>query len=476
MANKGNLVLDIDALVNMYDTVSGYQTTFEDALYKEYKNSYKLSVSNYYRGNSADQFKQYLKDGCINMITETMDVSSSLTDCIQIFAEAFYQFENTHDGRVAESAVNTVEEFAKTKEQVLTGMTDELNEVLHLASQYISASSLPLDAAHGEYKDVHNSLEKMRDTLYSMDDEAVRQAQDLHQRITHLKTMLQSLMSECYTSDGMLIPDHLAQVTSKDWYTKAANVSLYIKMQEDPFQYSAGEVTLSEDQWAAGLFTDMYVYAGYKIGTASYEAGVEDNTAFVNAQAAAAQGNAHAEICDFLALKGDAQVNVAYAGVDAKAGFSDKYMGFSVDAKAGLVDVNGSVILGSDKINAYVKGEAHVLTAEGKVAYNAQENGQYEVGIDASASAAGASVSGGTTLLAYKDQANATSKSRTLLGFKVGAAVDAGGEFECWSESKTAYETEYVNVNATSFNVGAGVLFEGGVEVTIPTLYVKKLW
>ncbi len=89
---------------------------------------------------------------------------------------------------------------------------------------------------------------------------------------------------------------------------------------------------------------------------------------------------------------------------------------------------------------------------------------------------ASASVKGGTTILGYKSKDSATGETQTLLGFKAGAKADAGGSFALWAESKTAIETDYININATTVKIDAALLIGVDLSITIPTPYFKWPW
>ena len=60
MASNGSLKLKSASLLDMYNTVHTYEETVQDALYAQYKAAYKLTVTNYMRGDAADAFKTYL--------------------------------------------------------------------------------------------------------------------------------------------------------------------------------------------------------------------------------------------------------------------------------------------------------------------------------------------------------------------------------------------------------------------------------
>ena len=474
MATKGELYLSNADIISMFDYAKDYSGTAQDAFYSQYKNAYKISVSNHFRGDAADSFKGYIKNGAINILTGLLDLTSDLSMVIQFIAELFFQYENTHGGKVDEDVLDYVEQSLRSKKSTFDGSVGELNSVLAAAAQYITTVGLQIGNVNGSYTGSEQKLKSIRENLYSYDDEALKSANELYDRIISLKDLIKNTMGYCYSDDGKLKADRIDSVNSQGWFEKTGNVTLYLMLQEDPFEYSAGEVTVAEDQWAAGLCSDVYAYAGYSFLSASYEAGLEDGTAFIKAKASVATLNGYAQFTDYLNAKAD--VKFAYAEGEAKAGWSDKYKGFKVEGEVGLIDAEGTVVLGSKDLNAFIKGEVKVLCADGKAAFEFEEDGQFAIGVDASATLASASVKGGTTILGYKNKDLATGDTETLLGFKVGAKADAGGSFAIWGESKTAIETDFGNINATTIKLDAALLLGVDLSITVPTFWPKWPW
>lgn len=474
MATKGSLYLDNEVLIRLHDQTKTYQTTVQDAFYAEYKTAFKISKSNHFRGDAADAFKNYVANGTVNIISGFLDLSSDLTMISQLLAETFYQYENSHSGRVEEAALDYIISTLNSKELTYEDARSELNEVMNLASQYIKTTKLSLDTVNTGYTNTRDALKKIREDMYTVDDEALAAVSEVLGRIEELHNLIKQMMSFCYHDDGSINANNLPKLQNQPWFQTTGNVTLYLMMQEDPFEYCAGEVTLSEDQWAAGLCSDIYAYAGYSFLSASGEAGVEDGTAFAKGKAAVLQANGYAQFTDY--LRASAKLNVLYAEGDAKIGFSEDYMGFKVDAEVGVINVEGSVILGTDEVNAFVKGDAKVLCADGKAAFEFEDDGEFAIGVDGSATLASASVKGGVSILSFKNKDTATGETESLLGFKVGAKASAGGSFALWAESETAIEMEYMNINATTVKIDAAVLLGIDLSITVPTPYFKKPW
>ena len=473
MASKGNLYLKNSAVIDLYDSTNAYDATVQDALYSQYKIAYKVSKSNYYRGEGADVFKEYITNSTINIISGLMDASSEIVMMIQIFAEAFCQYEKNQNGKVEEQAIDYINQMLNTKENAFNGAKEELNEVLRLAAQYISVNQLALDNVNDSYARTHDEIRKIREDLYAVDDEAAKSAKELFERIHSLRQLIEKVKAFCY-SGGKINEENIVNLQNQNWFYSTSKATLVIKLMEDPFIYAAGEVTLTEDQWAKGLCSDVYVYGGYSVYDRSYETGVEDNTAFAKGKVTALKLNGYAQVTNY--IRSQITIQGPYVEGEVKAGWNDKYMGGHIEGEIGLAKIEGSTILGSDELNAFVKGEVKVLSADAKAACEFEENGQFAIGVDASATVAAAKATGGINILKYKKKNIATGKEEPLLGFEVEGEVTAGGDFAVWAESKMAIELKKINVNATTIKIKGAAFAGGKVSITVPTAYFKNQW
>lgn len=477
MTQQGEKVLNIQSLLRVYGQAGIYQAAIEEVLYAHYKNAFKISQSIHFRGDAADAFKGYIKNGAINVLTGLMDVVAEMTMTCQLLAEGFYVFEHNEQGVIVESVMDTIAGELTAREECLNNIKSEIRDVNNLSSQYIAVKSVDVDAVNTQYGITNKTLTKIRTDMYALDEEAGKYVNDLCTRITALKDLLHRTMGLCY-KDGVINPDELRQLRLQSWYYPETNLTLYIKLQEDPFVYSAGEVTLAEDQWAVGLCSDVYAYAGYSFVNASYEEGVEDGAAFRKAKFSVLEANGYAQLTDYLA--GQANLKTGYVETDVKAGFSEDYVGFKVDAGVGLVKLDGSIVLGNENINAFIKGDVKVFCADGKAAFEFKDNGEFAVGVDASATLASVGIKGGMSLFSYtnrsKDTLTGQKKEESLLGFNVGAKLDAGGSFAAYAERKNVIGTEFFNIQTTRVKLDIALGIGIDVDVTVPSVSWSWNW
>ena len=253
MAGQGSLFLDNSCIEEISEKVQTYEISSQDALYAQYKNTYKISVSNYFRGKAADSFKNYVTNGAINIISGFLDVTSDLTVVMDFLKAVFYQFEVNENGKIEEETLDYIQETLEGKKQIFEDAESELNAAIGQASQYIATKSLGLGDITSGYSDVKKAVKTIREDLYEIDSELVKSADELYQRITGLNTLIANVMGLCYNDNNEMNLDNIPDISKQEWFEKAGNVTLYLLLQEDPFVYEAGVTTVAEDQWAAGL-------------------------------------------------------------------------------------------------------------------------------------------------------------------------------------------------------------------------------
>ena len=164
------------------------------------------------------------------------------------------------------------------------------------------------------------------------------------------------------------------------------------------------------------------------------------------------------------------------ASGEAKIGFSDEYAGFKVTATGAVAQVDRSVILGTDEMNAYIKGEASFLSANGKAAMEVKKNGEYTIGFDGNAALAEANAHIGMSLLNYNYKESKDAEKETLFGIDLdpSVGVQAGGGL--WAEKKHVYETDYFYLSSNNLKVSLSVLAGMKLNVTYPTIDMKPIW
>ncbi len=474
MASNGSLHLKSADVQNFYTAISDYQTTVVDALYDVYKSAYTLSYTNAFRGDSADAFKNYLRAGTVNVTTGLMDVVSELTTNMQLIAACFAGYEGAADGQINEVTLDSIDASLDSYKQTYNDYYSVISPTLLKASQYISMVPVDFTSVSTAFDTVKTTTAQIRTDLESIDAECLTTAEEMLQRITTLKTLIQNTMNLCY-EDGNLSPDGVATLQSQDWYAPQTNVTLALKLTEDPFTYNADAVSIAEDQWAAGLCSDVYAYAGYSWCSAQYESGREGNQVFLNARASVFECNAYAQVTQY--VKASAEVDICVAETEMQAGWGDGYYGASIDASVAVAEAEASFVIGGDVASLSGEASAEALTAEGKAALEFEDNGQFAVGFEGEAVLVSASAEIGFSVGNVKvEDDNGNSAELSLFGFNLEASAGIQASAGAYVESQTVYEWECINVNSTTINLDLALVFGADVELTIPTISFDWPW
>lgn len=468
MANNGSLVVDIESLVKLSSDVFAQSNKIIENYYAQFQKLYILSNSSYIKGDYADALKAYLNKGVINLNSGIMDALAAIQTELVICQKAFSGIESDSGGVISEERINSINDFLNGVKNGYANTEGEVFGHLCEASSYISTSDVPLDDVKQAFDwtgltffDICNSIEQADQLLLSG-------ANAMYDRIVSLKNQIINVRNNCY-SGGYLDLNCASWLNDVNNNPQLPNMELQVMLNEHPFDYVADGVAIAEDQWAAGLTSDIYAYAGYSLLSASYEAGYDENSAFVKAKASVLEANAYAQLTDYASVSASAKF--IYAEGEAKAGWGDGYYGAQAHAEVGVAKVEASAVLGSDAFNIHGDAWAKVACADAAAYFEFEpEDGTFHIGAGAHAIGASAGVSAGTTLFGVDHSAD---NAKDMLGFDVEASVgvQAGGGVDL--QSTKAIEGEFANVNVLSVDIDLEVLLGAEIKLNVPYIHFK---
>ena len=395
MANNGSLVVDMESLEKMNSDVFAQSNKIIENYYEQFKKLYILSNSSYIKGDYADALKTYLNKGVINLNSGIMDVLAAIqTELVTCF-KTFMGIEADNRGVISEERITSINDFLN---EIKNGYANTEGEIFgHLceASSYIPTSDVPLDDVKQAFDwtgltffDICNSIEELDKFL-------LLAANAMYDRIISLKNQVISVRNNCY-SGGYLDLNCDTWLKDVNNNPHLPNMELQIMLNEHPFDYVSDGVAIAEDHWTAGLTTDIYAYAGYSLLSASYEAGHDENSAFIKAKASVFEANAYAQLTDLASVSANAKL--IYAEGEAKAGWGDGYYGAEAHAEVGVAKVEASAVLGSDAFNIHADAWAKAACADAGAYFEFEpEDGTFHIGAGAQAVAASAGVKAETT-------------------------------------------------------------------------------
>lgn len=566
----GGLYLKNRSVGDLAEKIISEKETLNENLYTAFQTAAIIAGSPSFRGGYADAFKNYLRDGAMNTLSGMIDLGMEMGEISTLMKMMFLAYESSESGEVAQDELENIKSKLTSKESSFNGMKGKISSLTNRAAQYISPVTPQMELVNNAYTAARDGITDISERLETTDSNVLDNVKQLRERIEEVATQMRNLMNFVY-KDNTLIPENIGKITKQDWYQKSTNVGLTLMMSEDPFFYSADKQSRSARQWAAGLTSDIYAYAGYDWMTKEYEILLRDNKLSIEARNAVLDASAYAQLTDavygkgaakllyeegkfviganedffgiggeysagisnlsgkvqfgehvfaeaaqklgyvdgslylgkngnftgvdgkFAAgllgstynyqvtewLRGKGHTDVGYLKGDVKAGWGDDFKGVHMGGEVGLAHHKSSVMVGPKWLNFELEGEAKFMCADGKVDAYFEDENNWAIGVDASATAAKAEIGGGLNILDYEVKSkgpDGKKVKKTMLGMdaSVGIGLDVG--FAAYAKSENVWKGDYINVNATSVKLKGAFGLSAEVELTIPTISINWPW
>lgn len=463
-----------EEIAAMEETIKSYKTTVQEACYEQFKNAFTLTQSNNFRGAAADSYKEYISTATINLLNGLINASEELAATMENIKTTFLGLESEESGSIDTDTLSEVMQNLTTKNAGFISLDGEIQSTLSSAGEYISVTPLSTDTVNSAYTQLNSSVQQVGFDLETCNTNALQQADNMLSRLKDLRTNIDNISGQYYVN-GEINYNKLPNMVSEPWYKHEDVDNLERLYEGDPFSFSAGAGAVSEDQWAYGLASDGYAYAGYQLVGGSYEGQIRDGVASGSIQGSIFSANGALQITEYFNAKGN--VDVLAASGKAKAGFSKDYVGFSAEGSAVVAKASASAVLGNDAFNLKADASAQVLSANGYAKCEADSSGNFAFGLGGDASLAGAKASvGGSFLSVPMNGQKAGGEEITLFGAKVSgsAGVEAGAHFLV--ENTKVMDYGGVNINATHIKLGGKLGLGLEIDVTIPTISFDWPW
>lgn len=470
-------------VTDMLGQINQYKKTVQDAFYEQYKNIYELIETNNIRGEGATAYKDYLQVVTINYINAFINISEEVSASLEKMNYIYTSLESSAQGSIDSDIIDSVKGDLGGQNNELQSLASEIDSLNSEASDYISVENLNTTDIIEEYASIDSELSNINKELTDADSSALSEANSLIDKINELTYQLNNI-SNNYHEGNKISMDKVNEITAQGWYKSENNDNLNAMIKEDPFFYVSGADYLSEGQWARGVTSDYYGYAGYKILGAEYKGSVNNGVVSGKINASILKAYANGQITDY--AKGGADFSVGDLSAEGKAGASKDYFGFEGSGSASAVDANASLTLGTDEFNGYIKGNAKAYSANGNIdCYYKANNGDFNIGLGGGTTAAEASVTIGTSLFnvpekeeskEYADGNIKVTKTKSLLGFnitgKAGESASAGV-----GVSKTrVLDFGDINIDSVNLKLGACLELGGDIDVTFPIPTIDMPW
>lgn len=458
-----------EEIATMEETIKTYKTTVQEACYEQFKNAFTLTQSNNFRGAAADSYKGYISTATINLLNGLINVSEELATTMESIKTTFLGLESEESGSIDTDTLSEVMQNLITKNTSYISLDSEIQTTLSSAGEYISITPLSTDTVNSAYTQLNTDVQQVGFDLETCNTSALALADAMLTRLRDLKTNIENISGQ-YHVNGEINYDKLPNMVSEKWYKHEDVDNLERLYEGDAFAFAAGSGAVSENQWAYGLASDVYGYAGYSIIGGSYEGQIRDGVASGSFNGSLLSANGALQITDYFNAKGNADL-LAVSG-KGKAGFSKDYIGLSAEGSATVAKASASAVLGNDAFNLKADASAQVLSADGYAKCEADSNGNFAFGLGGDASAASAKASVGGTFLGMPTDKG----EKPLFGAKVSGSVgvEAGADFLI--ESSNVIDGDFVNLNSTHIKLGGKLGLGLEIDLTIPTISFDWPW
>ncbi len=461
-------------LASTISQITAVNDSFKDVIYGIYKSVFILTRTTSYRGNAADQCKEYMASISLNTLRGYLNVVQEFTDTINDARDAALMFEPDENGIVSTKCIDNVADTIKnTHRAQAESCLGDIEGILSKAASFISVKNISADDLSNSFNGLEDKLDTVEEQLTCLDEYLADNLGGLLEHISALDRMVSSMDKIVDGKNNIDYDKAISIVSDGDFYFES-EYELTKMMEDDPFSYYADGGSLYEKQWATGKYKDLYAYGGITAVTGSYYYKNDGGKHEAHAEGSLFEASGGFQATEY--LNGTAVVTALHADGTAKFGWSDKYKGFSLEGDASVAKAKGEVKVGSDDFNGYAKGEASVLSASGFAKAEYESSTDWCLGVKGSASAASAKGSLGFSFLEVDvpDESDPEGKKKkNLFGLEATAKAGASTSGALYAESEKVIDTNIVDVNTFTVDVGLEALIGAEVNFTVPYI---TLW
>lgn len=446
----------------------------QELVYEQYKNAYKLSQSNNFRGTSAKACKNYITSITINHLNGMLNVIAEMGDTLKEVESLFLEYETSAEGIVDTDVLGDVlEEVDTGYKAAYTAFISEVDSVLGDAAAYITLTPLSESAAESAYSSLEDKIGEINDDLLTYDSKGKQKVDILLGHMESLEKMIDGI-SQIIDAEGHIDYANVSSALEASTFYVEEAENLAKMMEEDPFSYRADGGSGWEQQWAAGALQDVYLYGGLNAWTGEYVVSTEKGKHSAEADGAFFSAETGAQFTDF--ITGTANAALVSGEGNAFAGFSktNNYYGLGVEGKAALFEAEAEAKIGTEDFNGYAKANASLFSASGYAKAEYSGENEFVIGLGGQADGASAEATLGFSFLEVSSEDSVTGESESL--FKLSASPEAtlgvGADFLI--ESKKVIDNDGIDVNTLHVKLGGklGLGLKG--EITIP--YISFDW
>lgn len=440
----------------------------QELVYAQYKNAYKLSQSNNFRGISATACKDYITNITINNLNGVLNVIAEMGDTLTDVKNLFLEYESAETGIVdTEILEDVIENVDTIYKAAYVSYISGVNSTLNAAAAYITLTPLSEAAVEGAYSSLTSKIEEINDNLLVYDSKGRQKLEMLLSHMESLEKMIDGI-NQIIDAEGHIDYANVSSVLNAETFYIEDSENLAKMMEEDPFSYCADGGSGWEQQWAAGALQDVYIFGGLNAWTGEYVVSTENGKNSAEASGDFFSGEAGAQFTDFARWTADATLvhgeGKAFIGDE----FFDGYFGIGAEGKASLFEADMEAKVGSEDFYGYADAGVSLFSASGYAKVEFTDEHNYVVGLGGRADGASAKATMGLSFLEVSEKDSVTGQKESL--FKLSATPEAtlGAGADFLVESKTVIDGDAIDVNTCHVKLGGKLGLGLKVDITVP--------
>lgn len=454
-------------LAETLSTIETYVTELQESLYEQYKVAYCIVNSPNFKGGTADSYKSYINTVAIYFINNILNSSEDLKTLCTNMKTTYMNVESAEDGIISQETLTDVSTLLETEETGFTTLMGTIESIYSRASQYVgSLNAKAQEDVYSDYTTFESKLDTLNSDINSANQTVISDVTDFETQLSEIKTGIDHVVTKVY-SCGNIDYSNLSSITDESWYNPGDGDVLMSLWMNDPFVYGAGAGAVWEDQWAAGLDEETYAYLGASVLSGSVMFSAEDGLYMAEASGSLFSfgGASSSEY-----LNSSFSIDFLSGSVGAKYGWTDDYKGFRAWAEAAAIKLESSMVIGQGALSVTIDSSVEVGKVDAHATCEFTDENNFNIGAGASAAGVEASVGGGII-----EVPTTTGGTTNLFGASVkGSAGSAGASADI--SSVNVYDSNIVDVNVMTFDLGLEIAVGVELSFTIPVLRFEPPW
>lgn len=485
----------------------------ETTLYEVYKTLSVLTKSLNFRGTAAEAQKTFIQQTSMNYGYVLLDITKSLKDYVHLAKDGFLEFESEASGKVNQQTISDNRASLSDIAKQIVELSGKLSLPERNARQEgASIASTGASDLENLFLAIDKGLETVSSDFDVKDSDLKVKSETILDSIQELQDNFSNITNAYIKKSGKYDSHKISQLTTESWYLKGDYSVFANKQKEDPYLYHTAHNAWLEEQYALGLFKDMYAYFEDRRVYSEAELKVKNGTTAIKAKGGILKNKLEVKAAEFATITSSTTLLGGSAEARFKNGLVTPYYGnlqldgfkslnqfnlykntltaqgnikvLSANGEAGVLVEDNKWFIGTDAYatagavegelgvfnNLFkVQGEASLPSAKLKAGLIADEE-TFFVGIDTDANLG--SAEGGVKMLNVNIEDIESGKFKSIFGIDIITGGEAGAGITAALSGQElkddVWNIEWLDINVYTLQLGGALGVKGQINVTIP--------